>query len=149
MAVAMAGFEAVIHTDRRSIPISDFYVPYGEDPARENILEPRELIIAVELPHMHWFARSTYVKARDRSSFEFALASAAVAVGGGDCRIALGGVATMPWRSHAAEEAFRQGLSNEHVAETALEGAVPQRQNAFKIELCKRVLVKALQEVTQ
>ncbi|MEA2694647.1 MAG: xanthine dehydrogenase YagS FAD-binding subunit, partial [Acidobacteriota bacterium] len=102
MPVAMVALDAVVHTRRanggeRTIPIADFHVPYGEDPARESVLEHGELITAVELPATPWFARSHYLKIRDRASYEFALASAAVALdlNGGTiraARVALGGV---------------------------------------------------------
>lgn len=159
MDVAMMALEAVIHTTGphgdRAIPIGEFYVPYGVDPAKENVLEPGELIVAVELPATPWFSRSHYVKARDRASYEFALSSAAVALdlSGGtirDCRIALGGVATLPWRAHAAEDVLRGKPASEAsfraAAEAELKAAIPQKDNAFKIELCKRVLVKTLTE---
>ncbi len=107
MCVALVALDAVIlvhgpNGDRR-IPISEFYIPYGEDPAKENVLRPGELITAVELPNMPFFAKSHYLKVRERASFEFALASAAVAleVKGGKisaARVALGGVASKPWR---------------------------------------------------
>ena len=109
MPVAMAALDAVVHTRRpnggeRTIPLADFHVSYGEDPARETVLEHGELITAVELPATPWFARSHYLKVRDRASYEFALASAAVALDldGGRiraARVALGGVGTKPWRS--------------------------------------------------
>ena len=159
MAVALTALEAVIHVQDsmgvRKIPIDAFYVAFGEDPAKENVLKRGDLIIAVEIPRTSWLAHSRYVKARDRSSYEFALASAAVGLDldGGkvkNCRIALGGVATKPWRAHAAEavlvgqtagpDAYRAA------AEAELVAAKAQKDNGFKIELCKRVIVKALQE---
>jgi xanthine dehydrogenase YagS FAD-binding subunit len=158
MDVALVAFEAVIKTmgagGSRSIPIGEFYVAYGEDPAKENVLEPGELITHVELPPTLWFARSFYKKARDRASYEFSLSSAAVALDldNGivrDCRIALGGVATKPWRALTAEKALR-GLRPEETAfraaaEAEMKAAVPQKDNAFKIALCKRVIVHSLQ----
>src|SRR6201994_3576739 len=102
MPVAMAGLAAGAPPRRpngaeRAIPLVDFHVPYGEDPARESVLEHGELITAVELPAVPWFARSHYLKVRDRASYEFALASAAVALDldGHNiraARVALGGV---------------------------------------------------------
>lgn len=160
MDVALVAFEAVVRTQssrgERTIPISDFYVAYGDDPAKENVLEPGELITAVDLPAIPWFQHSHYVKARDRASYEFALSSAAVALNleNGtvkDCRIALGGVATKPWRAHAAERALQGKQPSEEnfraAAEAELAAAVPQRQNGFKVELCKRVIVHSLQTV--
>ena len=158
MDVAMVGFEVAVRTrspkGERSIPISEFYVAYGEDPARESVLLPGELITAVDLPGTKWFARSCYVKARDRASYEFSLSSAAVALDLDgetirDCRIALGDVATKPWRALAAEKSLRGVRAGEDAfraaAEAELKPAVPRQFNAFKIELCKRVLVQALQ----
>ena len=162
MDVALVAFEAIIHTQgprgARTIPISDFYIAYGEDPAKENVLEPGELIFAVELPSTPWFAKSHYLKARDRASYEFSLSSAAVAlkIENGtvaDCRIALGGVATKPWRAHAAERKLRGSQASpdafRSAAEAELAAAVPQRDNAFKIELCKRVIAQSLRNAAQ
>jgi xanthine dehydrogenase YagS FAD-binding subunit len=158
MPVALAALEAVVRTRRaggaeRSIPIGDFYVSYGEDPARETVLEHGELITAVDLPASGWLARSHYLKMRDRASYEFALASAAVALDldGGrvrEARVALGGVATKPWRSREAEKALAGAPANESswkaAAEAALTGARPQKDNAFKVELARRTLARAL-----
>lgn len=160
MDVAMVAFDATVRTQNasasRSIPIAEFYVPYGDDPAKETVLELGELITGVDLPAIGWFQHSHYVKARDRASYEFALASAAVAldIDNGtvkDCRIALGGVATKPWRALKAESALRGTKpipeAFRAAAEAELAAAVPQRQNGFKVELCKRVLMQSLQTV--
>jgi xanthine dehydrogenase YagS FAD-binding subunit len=160
MPVALAALGAVIRTQgpgrrNREIPIADFYVSYGEDPARENVLEHGELITSVDLPPLAWLARSRYRKVRDRESYEFALASAAVAldVGAGrirEARIALGGVATKPWRASEAESALSGAVPGadafRRAADAALAGARPQKDNAFKVELAKRTLVRALEE---
>ncbi len=158
MPVAMAALDAVVRTRRpngseRSIPLADFHVSYGEDPARETVLEHGELITAVELPATPWLARSHYLKVRDRASYEFALASAAVALDldGGRiraARVALGGVGTKPWRSAEAEQALTGQKAEEATyraaAEAALRGARPQKDNGFKIELAKRTVARAL-----
>jgi xanthine dehydrogenase YagS FAD-binding subunit len=158
MPVAMVALDAVVHTRRpdggeRAIPLTDFHVSYGEDPARESVLEHGELITAVELPAVPWFARSHYLKVRDRASYEFALASAAVALDldGGHiraARVALGGVGTKPWRSPEAEQALTGKRAEEATyraaAEAALRGAKPQKHNGFKIELAKRTVARAL-----
>jgi xanthine dehydrogenase YagS FAD-binding subunit len=157
MDVAMMALDAVVRITgkdgNRAIPISDFYVAYGEDPAKENVLLPGDLITAVDLPATAWFARSVYLKARDRASYEFALASAAVAldISGGkirDVRIALGGVATKPWRALAAEKVLRGGAVDPKnfadAADSELKNAVPQQYNGFKIDLCKNILIAAL-----
>ncbi len=158
MCVAMAALEAVIHVQRpngtRAIPIGDFHLLPGDTPGRETVLEPGDLITHVTLPRPIAGSKQVYVKLRDRASYEFALASAAVVmtVDGGNVsyiRIALGGVGTKPWRSPEAEavlagrpanaESFRQA------AEAALRNAKPQSENKFKIELAKRCLVHTLQ----
>jgi len=158
MPVALVALDAVVHTlgkngRRRAIPLADFYVPYGEDPARESVLAHGELITAVELPAVPWLARSCYLKVRDRASYEFALASAAVALDLSGrtiraARVALGGVGTKPWRSPEAEAALAGRPAEEATfraaAEAALEGARPRKHNAFKVELAKRTLARAL-----
>ena len=162
MAVAMMALEAVVHTNgpkgERTIPLSEFYLLPGNTPQRENVLAPGELITYVTLPKLPNGTRSYYLKRRDRASYEFALASAAVVanVQGGTfqhIRIALGGVGTKPWRSPEAEREL-QGkpatVANfRAAAEAALQGAKPMHDNAFKVELAKRTLVRALQTVTQ
>jgi len=158
MDVALMALDAVIRvkapSGERTIPIAEFYVPYGEDPAKENTLQAGELITAVDLPSTKWLRRSHYIKARDRASYEFALASAAVALDfeGGkirDCRIALGGVGTKPWRAHAAEDALKKDAGFEVAADAELKDAKPQKDNAFKVQLCKRVLVATLDHVAR
>lgn len=160
MPVALTALDAVIRTRRpggreRSIPIEDFYVSYGEDPVRETVLEHGELVTSVELPPTGWFARSHYLKVRDRSSYEFALASAAVALDLDHergiirgARVALGGFATRPWRSSAAERALKGAKASaatyQAAAAAALEGARPQKHNAFKVELARRTIAQAL-----
>lgn len=157
MDVALTTFDAVIKTQSehgaRSIPISEFYVAYGDDPAKENVLEPGELITSIDLPATGWFSNSRYVKARDRASYEFALASAAVAIqlqdgNIGDCRITLGGVATKPWRALAAERVLRGHKPStaqfQAAADAELQAAVPQSHNGFKIQLSKRVILQSL-----
>jgi xanthine dehydrogenase YagS FAD-binding subunit len=159
--VALAAVDAVVHTRspegrERAIPIDEFYVSYGDDPARETVLEHGELVTAVALPAIPWLARSHYLKVRDRASYEFALASAAVALDVGDgtireARLALGGVATKPWRARAAEKALAgrraEPAAFRDAAEAALRDAKPRRDNAFKVELAKRALVRALETV--
>lgn len=162
MDVALMALDALIRVEgpggERALPISDFYVSYGDDPAKENILLPGELILSVDLPPTKWFARSHYMKARDRASYEFSLSSAAVAldIHNGqihDCRIALGGVATKPWRALAAEKVLRNGPANEEAfrraADAELQAAKPQKDNAFKIELCRRMMVGTLKHVME
>jgi xanthine dehydrogenase YagS FAD-binding subunit len=157
MCVAMAALEATIHVQgpkgSRAISFADFHLLPGNTPQRETVLEPGDLITHVTLPPPVVGSKQHYLKLRDRASYEFALASAAVVltIAAGRitrARIALGGVGTKPWRSPeaeaeligkaAAETIFRQA------AEAALRGAKPQTENRFKIELAKRCLTHAL-----
>jgi xanthine dehydrogenase YagS FAD-binding subunit len=160
--VALTALEATIQVQGpkgiRGIPIGEFYLKPGSTPNRETVLEPGDLIVSVTLPALAPGTRSHYLKLRDRAAYEFALSSAAVAVNqrGGRIervRVALGGVGTVPWRSHEAErelegreasvEAFRRA------AEAALKDAEPASENGFKVELAKRCLVRALTVATQ
>jgi xanthine dehydrogenase YagS FAD-binding subunit len=162
MNVAMAALEATIHVQgikgARSIPIADFHMLPGNTPNRETVLEPGDLITHVTLPPPAPGNRSFYLKLRDRASYEFALASAAVVITVADrkvarARVALGGVGTKPWRSPEAE-AQLTGQAVGHpafrkAADAALRDAKPQSQNGFKVELAKRCLVYALKQATQ
>jgi xanthine dehydrogenase YagS FAD-binding subunit len=161
MCVALVALDAVVQSrmadgTRRSIPLESFHVLPGDAPHIETVLRPGELITHVDLPASARAARSHYVKVRDRASYAFALASAAVAldVSGGvirDARVSLGGVATKPWRSQEAESAL---IGNPATLETyrsaavaALKGAISHGNNEFKIELARRTLVRALVEL--
>lgn len=161
MCVAMAALEAVIHVEgpkgKRTIAFEDFHKLPGDTPQIETALETGELITFVDLPRPVAGAHSVYLKLRDRASYEFALASAAVVakVEGGHIRyvrVALGGVGTKPWRSHEAEAALMGKPANvEHfrkAAEAALAGAKPRKDNAFKVELAKRCLTRTLKLAT-
>jgi xanthine dehydrogenase YagS FAD-binding subunit len=158
MCVAMAALEAVIHVQgpkgTRAISIGDFHLLPGDTPHRETVLEPGDLITHVTLPPPITGSKHVYLKLRDRASYEFALASAAVvmSVVGENIsyvRIALGGVGTKPWRSPEAESALTDKPANaanfRQAAEAALRNAKPQSENKFKIELAKRCLAHALQ----
>ena len=155
--VALTALEATIQIQgskgKRSIPIADFYLVPGTTPHRETILEPGDLITSVTLPPPAPGAKSLYLKLRDRAAYEFALASAAIVlkVDAGKitkARVALGGVGTKPWRSHEAEAALighpADRASFLRAAESALKDAKPQSENAFKVELSKRCIVRAL-----
>jgi len=157
MCVALTVLDAEVHTLRpnsttRSIPFRDFHLVPGDTPHVEVALEHGELITHIVIPDPPAARRSRYLKVRDRASYEFALASAAVVLDlDGDtirlARLGLGGVATKPWRASEAEqiltgrkatdEAFRDA------AEIALTGAVAREHNHFKIELAKRTIVRA------
>jgi xanthine dehydrogenase YagS FAD-binding subunit len=158
MCVAMAALEATIHVQgprgTRAVPIGDFHLLPGSTPNRETVLEPGDLITHVTLPPPVAGSRQVYLKLRDRASYEFALASAAVVltVGGGKvtrARVALGGVGTKPWRSPEAEAALvgqaADAASFRKAAEAAMRDAKPQSENGFKIKLAKLCLVHALQ----
>jgi len=157
MCVAMAALEATIHVQGpqrpRAIPLAEFHLLPGSTPNRETVLEPGDLITHVTLPPPVAESKQVYLKLRDRASYEFALASAAVVVtiAGGNvtrARIALGGVGTKPWRAPEAEAALVGQPVNEanfrKAAEAALRDAKPQSENGFKIELAKRCLTHAL-----
>jgi len=162
MNVAMAALEATIHVrgtkGERRIPIADFHVLPGSTPQRETVLEPGDLITHVTLSPPAPGSRSLYLKLRDRASYEFALASAAVVITAANgkitrARIALGGVGTKPWRSTEAESELTGQSATETVfrkaVDAALRDAKPQSQNGFKVELAKRCLVHALKLATQ
>jgi xanthine dehydrogenase YagS FAD-binding subunit len=155
--VALTALEATIQIQGlkglRSIPIHDFYLVPGTTPHRENLLEPGDIITSVTLPPPIAGAQSTYLKLRDRAAYEFALASAAVVmkISAGKIqhiRVALGGVGTKPWRSFEAEQALVDRAPGRAVfvnaAEAALKNARPASENAFKVELSRRCIVRAL-----
>ena len=157
MCVALAALDPQVFLEgpggRRTIPFHQLHRIPGTTPHIENTLQKGEMILGIQLPALPFGARSHYLKIRDRASYEFALASAAVAldISGGtirQARIALGGVGTKPWRSTEAEEVLVNAPANEDsyrkAAEAALKSAKPQHHNAFKIELAKRTLVRAL-----
>lgn len=158
MCVALVALDAVVRIKGRAgervIPLVDFHLVPGDHPERETILEPGELITAIDLPAMPLAARSLYLKMRDRASYAFAVVSVAAAldIDGGvvrAARLALGGVGTKPWRAWEAEDALTgQPPSDETyraAAEAALRDARPLRHNGFKIELAKRAITRALQ----
>ncbi len=157
MCVAMAALEATIHIKgpkgMRSVPFSEFHLLPGNTPERETVLEPGDLITHVTLPPPVTGSKQFYLKLRDRASYEFALASAAVVINvEGDkisrVRLALGGVGTKPWRAVEAEAALlNQTPTQENfrqAAEAALKDAKPQSENGFKVELAKRCITYAL-----
>jgi xanthine dehydrogenase YagS FAD-binding subunit len=161
MCVAMAALEATIHVTgpkgNRSVPIADFHLLPGDTPHKETVLEPGDLITHVTLPPPAPGSKSLYLKLRDRASYEFALASAAVVITVAEgkiarARVALGGVGAKPWRTREIEAALEGQAPNEQsfrrAAEAAVQGARPQSENAFKVELAKRCIVHALKLAT-
>ena len=157
MSVALAALEAVVRvtgpTGERTIPMAEFHRLPGDEPLRDNTLQPGELVTAIDLPAQGFAQHYTYLKLRDRTSYAFALVSVAVGLEiDGEkitsARIALGGVAHKPWRRPEAEALLvgKAGTSAvyEDVASKLLEGAVGYGHNTFKIELARRAIVRAL-----
>jgi xanthine dehydrogenase YagS FAD-binding subunit len=160
--VALTALEATIQVrgprGQRSIPIAEFFLAPGSTPHLETVLQPGDLITSVTLPPPKPSSRSLYLKLRDRAAYEFALASAAVVMTteGGRIRyvrVALGGVGTKPWRSLEAEHALEGHAPDPTIfrraAAEALKNARPQTENAFKVELSQRCLVRALTMAAQ
>lgn len=157
LAVALVAFDALVELTggdgSRSVPLADLYRLPGGTPQAETELRPGELITGVTLPRVAAAQRSAYLKVRDRRSYEFALASAAVGVQlrGGviqQVRVAVGGVATKPWRLPAVERALTGRPLREDVvtaaAAHATDGARPLAHNRFKVALVQRTVVRAL-----
>jgi xanthine dehydrogenase YagS FAD-binding subunit len=157
--VPLTALDAVVEIEgrngRREVALDAFHRLPGETPERESVLEPGDLIVALRLPAeaRGFSAHARYLKVRERTSYAFAVVSAAAAlrVEQGvirDARLALGGVAAKPWRARAAEQylAGRQGdaVTFFHAAEAALADARPSGNNGFKIELARRIIVRAL-----
>jgi xanthine dehydrogenase YagS FAD-binding subunit len=162
MAVAMVALDAVVHIQgrdgERMVPVGEFHLLPGQTPHLETVVQPGELITSVTIPKSPFAAHSAYVKLRDRASYEFALASTAVALELEGkriraVRVVLGGVATKPWRAPEAERVLNGATADEQTlraaAEAAMQGATPHRHNAFKIELAKRAIVRAIKNAVQ
>ncbi|MEV7283287.1 xanthine dehydrogenase family protein subunit M [Streptomyces sp. NPDC093252] len=160
LAVALVALEARVTLTgpdgTRALPLEDFYRLPGDTPEVENELRPGEIITEVVVPPLHWARRSVYLKVRDRQSYEFALTSAAVAAElrgrtVRDVRIAVGGVATRPWRLRRVEEALIGQPLRESTVVTAVEraadGARPLTHNAFKPALLRSTIARALMDL--
>ncbi len=158
-AQALIALDATVQTmgpdGGRTLRFAALHRQPGSTPDVETTLRPGEMITAFDVALPPWMQRSLYLKVRDRESYEFALASAAVALdlrdgGVADARIALGGVATVPWRARAAEQALRgQALDDSSIAaaaETAFADARTHAHNAFKVALGKQTLARALRQ---
>lgn len=157
-AVALVAFDAKVivrGAAERSIPVDDFFLLPGQTPHLETRLVPGEIIVGVEVPRSAALRRSHYLKVRDRASYEFAAASAAVGLdmeADGrtirDVRIALGGVATKPWRLRAVEASLKGRILDEATLRAAAaataDGAKSSGHNAFKIDLAPKVVARAL-----
>ncbi len=161
MAVAMVALDAVVHvlgpSGERTIPLINFHRLPGDEPQRDTLLEHGELITAVDLPQLPFATRSRYRKVRDRASYAFALVSVAAALDVTDgivreVRIALGGVAHVPWRALQAELTLRGKPATEEMfrqaADAELADARPLSDNAFKVPLARNVLVRTLLDLT-
>ncbi|WTW98040.1 xanthine dehydrogenase family protein subunit M [Streptomycetaceae bacterium NBC_01309] len=159
-AVALVALDAVVHvrsTDTtRAIPVAQFFLRPRDTPQHEQALRPGELITSVEVPAGAHTRRSGYLKVRDRQSYEFALASAAVAldIRAGvirDARVAVGGVATVPWRLPGVERALVGQRPGRKVwtdaAAYAADGATALSGNAFKIQLVERTVRRQLMTI--
>jgi xanthine dehydrogenase YagS FAD-binding subunit len=158
MCVALVALDAVVQVKgpkgERSIAMADFHRLPGDTPQIDTNLRPGELITAIDLPAMPYAKRSTYLKTRDRNSYAFALVSVAAVLNldaeGNvrEARIALGGVAHKPWRALKAEKALTGKKPHEAnlraAAEAELRDAKPYRDNAFKVELARRCIVRAV-----
>ncbi|MGW0811261.1 FAD binding domain-containing protein [Nonomuraea sp. NPDC002799] len=159
MAVALAALDAQVHITGpggdRIIPMPGLHRLPGDQPERDTVLEPGDLITVVELPAPPPGA-SAYRKVRERASFAFALVSIAAVLDVkdgvvGDCRIALGGVAHAPWRAERAERALIGGPATGDAfldaAEAELAQAGPLPRNAFKVPLARNLIVRTLEEL--
>lgn len=155
LAVALVAFDAVVETDGRKVAADDFFLVPGSTPDKETVLQRGEIITAITIPAFAAARNSTYIKVRDRQSYEFAAASAAVGLeleADGrtvrDIRVAIGGVATKPWRARVVEQALiGKALIPEAVEKAgrlAMEGAVDHGGNHYKIELAPRVIARAI-----
>lgn len=155
LAIALVAFDAILHLGERQLAVDDFFLLPGNTPDREHAIERGDIITAVTIPALPAARRSTYLKIRDRQSYEFAAASAAVGLeleADGktihDVRIALGGVATKPWRAHAVEKALiGKAFEPDAIGRAsllAMEDAVDQGANHYKIDLAPRVIARAL-----
>jgi len=157
--VPLVALDAVVEVEgkagRGEIPLDDFHRLPGSAPERESVLEPGEMIVALRLPPdaARFAAHARYLKVRERTSYAFAVVSAAAAlrIENGtiaEARLALGGVALKPWRARDAEAILAGGRADatlfQRAAESALAQAKPSGDNAFKIELARRIVVRAL-----
>jgi xanthine dehydrogenase YagS FAD-binding subunit len=162
MAVALAAFDAVVRYETLEgageIPLSEFYLAVGDTPQRETALPPGALITAVTLPKSAVLPRSRYRKVRERASYAFATVSVAAALDihhglVRDVRLALGGVASRPWRALAAEDVLRGGPATAErflaAADATLVAAEPLRDNGYKVTLARNLIVAVLTELAE
>lgn len=158
MNVALSALDAVLliggPKGERTVPVAEFHRLPGEQPQRDTVLMPGEMILAVDLPPSPFAAHAHYLKVRDRASYAFALVSVAAALDIQDgvvrgARLALGGVAHKPWRVRSAEQVLEGSRLTEDKCRAAAQaltaGAQAFQHNKFKIELAQRAVVRALQ----
>jgi len=159
MSVALAALDAVVRVSgpqgERAIPFAEFHRLPGDRPDLDTTLRAGELITSVDLPPPLFAEHSKYLKVRDRASYAFALVSVAAALqmDGNTvktARIALGGVAHKPWRASATEAALAGKTLDrgtlQSAAALAVQGAKPQRDNAFKVTLAQRAIIRAVEQ---
>jgi xanthine dehydrogenase YagS FAD-binding subunit len=157
LAIALVALDASIDvrgaSGARTLKVADLHHEPGQTPDRETELAPDELILRIRVPKSRLGKASTYLKIRDRESYAFAIASAAVALDMDgdvvrDARIAVGGLATRPWRVQAAEQSLVgkpfTDAAAAHAGRLALQGAVTRPQNAFRVELGANTVAQAL-----
>ncbi|MDT0615630.1 FAD binding domain-containing protein [Streptomyces lancefieldiae] len=162
MGVALVAFDAVVTYETLDgpgeLPLTDFYLPVGDTPHRETALPPGALITGVTLPPAPVAARSRYRKVRERASYAFAIGSVAAAldVEDGvvrDARLALGAVASRPWRARAAEEVLTgapaDGTAFAAAADAELADARPLPDNGYKVTLMRNLVVAVLTELAE
>ena len=158
LAVALVAFDASVDLGGRTVLADEFFLTPGDRPDRETVIEPGEMIAGIVIPASPAAKNSTYLKVRDRQSYEFAAVSAAVGLEleedgrtVRDIRVALGGVATKPWWARAVEQALvgkaLDAASVEKASRLAMEGAVSHGANRYKIELAPRVVARAILQI--
>ncbi|GAA2117210.1 FAD binding domain-containing protein [Actinomadura alba] len=160
MAVALAAFDAVVRYETldgtHEIPLSEFYLPVGATPQHETVLPSGALITAVSLPKSAVSPRSQYRKVRERASYAFANVSIAAALDVHEgtvrsARIALGGVASCPWRARVAESVLQDGAATADkfraAADAELSAAKPLRDNGYKVTLARNLIEAVLTEL--
>jgi xanthine dehydrogenase YagS FAD-binding subunit len=158
LAVALVALDATVTFGEKTVLVEDFFRLPGDTPETETVLGRGEIITGITIPSSAAARNSTYLKVRDRQSYEFAAASAAIGLeleADGktvkDIRVALGGVATKPWRARAVEQALIGKVLTaeavEKASRLAMDGAVAQGDNAYKIELAPRVVTRAIMQL--
>ena len=160
LSVALVLYDAQVITQgpqgQRQFPFSDLHSQPGDTPQVENNLQPGEMITHIELPDVPWFAHASHAKVRDRFLYSNVQVVAALHVQQGhirNARVALGGVATVPWRARQTEMALIDQPASEqtfdHAAQATVDLMQPTDDNRFKLELTKRLIKKALNDIVE